>query len=233
MRFARPGETLLALNGHDYELDPEITVIADDNGVQSLGGVIGGEPTGCTEATTEVFIEAALFDPVRTAATGRRLDIVSDARYRFERGLDPAFVGAGPRDRDPADPRAVRRRAVRGRRRRRRAGLAARLSAARRADRRGSAGCMSRRRKPRQSSKRSAARSRPTADGDLCASTPPSWRGDIDGEADLVEEVLRVHGYDQIPAVPLPRETVDRRGRRSTRAAAAPSWCAARSPRAG
>ena len=79
----------------EYELDPEMTAIADDAGVQSLGGVIGGEPTGCTEATTEVFIESALFDPVRTAATGRRLDIVSDARYRFERGLDPAFVAPG------------------------------------------------------------------------------------------------------------------------------------------
>ena len=95
VRLARDGETLLALNGQEYALDPEITVIADRNGVQSLGGVIGGEATGCTEATTEVFIEAALFDPIRTAATGRRLNISSDARYRFERGLDPAFVGDG------------------------------------------------------------------------------------------------------------------------------------------
>jgi phenylalanyl-tRNA synthetase beta chain len=95
VRFARLGEKLLALNGREYELDPEITAIADDAGVQSLGGVIGGEPTGCTEATTEVFVEAALFDPIRTAATGRRLEIISDARYRFERGLDPAFVGPG------------------------------------------------------------------------------------------------------------------------------------------
>src|SRR5262249_30239245 len=95
VRFARVGESLAALNGRMYELDPEITAIADGNGVQSLGGVIGGEPTGCTEATTEVFIEAALFDPVRTAATGRRLDIISDARYRFERGIDPDFVASG------------------------------------------------------------------------------------------------------------------------------------------
>ena len=95
VRLARPGETLLALNGQEYALDPEITVIADAAGVQSLGGVIGGEATGCTEATTEVLIEAALFDPVRTAATGRKLNIASDARYRFERGLDPAFVRDG------------------------------------------------------------------------------------------------------------------------------------------
>ncbi len=95
VRLARPGETLLALNGQEYALDPEITVIADPAGVQSLGGVIGGEATACTEATTEVLIEAALFDPVRTAATGHRLNIASDARYRFERGLDPEFVRDG------------------------------------------------------------------------------------------------------------------------------------------
>src|SRR5436309_494115 len=95
VRFARAGEKLLALNGREYDLDPEITAIADDVGVQSLGGVIGGEPTACSETTTEVFVEAALFDPIRTAATGRRLEIISDARYRFERGVDPAFVGPG------------------------------------------------------------------------------------------------------------------------------------------
>ena len=95
VRLARDGETLLALNGQEYALDPEITVIADRNGVQSLGGLIGGEAIGCTETTTDVFVEAALFDPIRTAATGRRLNISSDARYRFERGLDPAFVGDG------------------------------------------------------------------------------------------------------------------------------------------
>src|SRR6185437_9493981 len=95
VRLARPGESLLALNGQEYALDPEVTAVADARGVQSLGGVIGGEATGCTAETTEVFIEAALFDPVRTAATGRRLNISSDARYRFERGLDPAFVKDG------------------------------------------------------------------------------------------------------------------------------------------
>src|SRR5579883_1214320 len=95
IRLARPGERLLALNGRAYELDAEMTVIADAAGVQSLGGVIGGEASGCTEATGEVLIEAALFDPVRTAATGRKLNIASDARYRFERGVDPAFVRDG------------------------------------------------------------------------------------------------------------------------------------------
>ena len=72
-----------------------MTVIADDDGVLGLGGVIGGTSSGCTEATRNVFIEAALFDPVRTAMTGRKLNIESDARYRFERGVDPAFVYEG------------------------------------------------------------------------------------------------------------------------------------------
>src|SRR5690606_9649168 len=88
-RLARPGETLAALNGKTYELDETMTVIADDAGPQALAGIIGGEATGCTATTTNVFLEAALFDPVRTAATGRRLAIDSDARHRFERGVDP------------------------------------------------------------------------------------------------------------------------------------------------
>ncbi|MBS0642756.1 MAG: phenylalanine--tRNA ligase subunit beta [Acetobacteraceae bacterium] len=88
------GETMRALNGKDYVLSPEDCAICDDAGVQSIAGVIGGEPTGCDEGTTEVFIECALFDPVRIALTGRRHQIISDARQRFERGLDPALMPA-------------------------------------------------------------------------------------------------------------------------------------------
>ena len=95
VRPARAGETLMALNGKEYTLEPGMTVIADDTGVVSLGAVMGGESTGVTETTTEVFLEVALFDPVRTAQTGRKLSIDSDARYRFERGVDPAFVLPG------------------------------------------------------------------------------------------------------------------------------------------
>ena len=93
LRF-RPGagESFRALNGRDYVADPEDCVIADSAGVQSLAGVIGGEATGCTEATTSVFIECALFDPVHVALTGRRHAILSDARQRFERGVDPALL---------------------------------------------------------------------------------------------------------------------------------------------
>ena len=88
------GEVLAALNGKDYTLDPEDCAIADAAGVQSIAGVIGGEATGCDEATTSVFVECALFDPVRIALTGRRHQIVSDARQRFERGLDPTLPPA-------------------------------------------------------------------------------------------------------------------------------------------
>jgi phenylalanyl-tRNA synthetase beta chain len=203
VRLAHAGETLLALNGQEYQLDPEVTVIADRNGVQSLGGVIGGKATACTEATTEIFIEAALFDPVRTAATGRRLNIASDARYRFERGLDPAFVGDGLEIATRlmlelcggeasevvaagAAPDWRRRYLLRGERPATLGGLA--VPPAESAAILGALGCAV----------------DALASGDLSVE-PPSWRGDIEGEADLVEEVLRVKGYDHIPVVPLPR----------------------------
>jgi phenylalanyl-tRNA synthetase beta chain len=86
------GETMRALNGRDYTVDPDDCVICDEAGVQSIAGVIGGEATGCDETTRTVFVECALFDPVRIALTGRRHQIISDARQRFERGLDPALM---------------------------------------------------------------------------------------------------------------------------------------------
>ena len=205
VRFARSGETLLALNGQEYALDSEITAIADRAGVQSLGGVIGGEATGCTVATTEVFIEAALFDPVRTAATGRRLGISSDARYRFERGVDPAFVKDGLEiatrlmlDLCGGEASEIvtagsvpdwRRRYVL------------------RPDRPATLGGLDV--SPEESTEILTALGfsvERLAGGNLAAE-PPSWRGDIEGEADLVEEVVRVKGYEQIPAVPLDRDT--------------------------
>ena len=83
-------------------LDETICVIADENGVESLAGIMGGEATGCSETTTDVLIESALWDPLNIAQTGRKLGINSDARYRFERGVDPSLHGAGARARDPA-----------------------------------------------------------------------------------------------------------------------------------
>jgi phenylalanyl-tRNA synthetase beta chain len=205
VRFAKPGEKLPALNGREYTLDPEITAIADDNGVQSLGGVMGGEPTGCTEATTEVFIEAALFDPVRTAATGRRLEIVSDARYRFERGIDPEFTAPGLEIATRlvlelcggeasevvvagAVPEWRRHYALRPHRVASLGGLD-----------------MSPKRSLTILDQLGFAVEHHGSDLQVM---PPPWRGDIVGEADLVEEILRIKGYDEIAPVPLPRETV-------------------------
>ena len=95
VRRARDGEELQALDGRTYRLDPSIVVIADDDGPESIAGIMGGERTGCDEATTDVLIESALWDPLTIAQTGRKLGIITDARYRFERGVDPAFTVPG------------------------------------------------------------------------------------------------------------------------------------------
>jgi phenylalanyl-tRNA synthetase beta chain len=205
VRLARAGEKLLALDGREYTLDPEICVICDDDGVLSLGGVMGGEPSGVTAETTNVFIEAALFDPVRTAATGRRLGIQSDARYRFERGVDPAFVRPGMEiatrlvvhlcGGEPsnlvvagAEPAWQRKLRLRPERIHTLGGLD--LPEAEQVRILEQLGFVV------------------ETDGDVLAVSVPSWRSDIDGEADLVEEIARVHGYDAIPSVPLPRRPV-------------------------
>jgi phenylalanyl-tRNA synthetase beta chain len=205
VRGARSGESLAALNGKSYALDAEMTVIADDTEVLSLGGVIGGESTGCTEGTTNVFLEAALFDPLRTAATGRKLQLQSDARYRFERGVDPEFVRPGIEiatrlvldlcGGEPSDvavsgavPKWQRTYRFRPEGTRTLGGLDVAANESRRILE--AVGC--------SVSEREGA----------FQVTPPAWRGDIEGEADLVEEVLRIYGYDKILAVPLPRETV-------------------------
>jgi len=91
VRRGRAGDEVLALDGRTYKLEPSNVVISDDNGVESIAGVMGGEHSGCDENTTNVLIESALWDPYNIANTGRRLGISTDARYRFERGVDPAF----------------------------------------------------------------------------------------------------------------------------------------------
>src|ERR1700741_840525 len=95
VRRARDGETLLALDGRTYTLDSSICVIADEDGVESLAGIMGGEASGCDENTTDVLIESALWNEINIAQTGRKLGINSDARFRFERGVDPAFMVPG------------------------------------------------------------------------------------------------------------------------------------------
>jgi len=204
VREARAGERIKALNGREYALDAEMTVIADDAEVLSLGGVIGGESTGCGETTTDVFVEAALFDPVRTAATGRKLSLQSDARYRFERGLDPAFVAPGMEiatrlilqlcGGEPSAP------VVAG------AVPEWQRSYRLRPDRVATLGGVDLPGETQRSILDALGFGIAEQNGAMTVA-PPSWRGDIEGEADLVEEVLRVHSYDAIAAVPLERDT--------------------------
>jgi phenylalanyl-tRNA synthetase beta chain len=202
MRFAKPGEKVLALDGDEYKLADGMTVIADEAGVEAIGGIMGGEVSGVTEETSNVFLEVALFDPVRTATTGRALGIMSDARYRFERGVDPesAWWGAHVATRMILDLCG---------------GEASELTVA---------GDMPDwRREVTLRTARVAALGgldvpgdeqvriladlgfEPADEGETIRAKVPSWRQDIDGEADLVEEVLRIRGYDDIPVVPMVR----------------------------
>ena len=95
VRMAKQGEKIIGIDGKEYDLDPEITVIADEKFVGSIAGVMGGIVSGCTEETVNVFVEAALFNPIRTSTTGRKLNLQSDARFRFERGVDSQFLEPG------------------------------------------------------------------------------------------------------------------------------------------
>jgi len=95
VRYATGGEVLTALDDNEYTLDAGMMVISDNNGPQSIAGIMGGADTGCSEGTVNVFVESAYWDPIKIAMTGRKLKINSDARYRFERGIDPAFTPEG------------------------------------------------------------------------------------------------------------------------------------------
>lgn len=206
VRLAKPGETLAALNNKTYTLDETMTVIADHERPEALAGVIGGEISGCVDDTTDVFLEIAWFDPVRTAKTGRKLGIDSDARYRFERGVDPqALIVQAERatrlilDLCGGEPSEM---IVEG------APVAWRREIVLHQDRVETLGGVS---VPLLEQKRVLAalgfELTDNADGAVTA-VPPAWRADVTGEADLVEEVLRVVGYDRIPVTPLPRSTV-------------------------
>ena len=208
----RGDEHLLALDGRRYDLTAAMCVIADAGGERpiDLGGVMGGQSTGCSEATTDVFIEAAYFDPAATAETGRTLSLFSDAQYRFARGVDTGFVregldlatamilelcggepsevveaGALPAPPQPVifNPAEVQRLS----------GL--QIPPARSAEILEHLGF---------EVDRGAGASGATAAPAFWTVRPPSWRRDVDGPADLVEEVARIEGFDALPATPLP-----------------------------
>ena len=195
---AQGGEELLALDGKTYAMQPGMMLISDDTGPESLAGIMGGEVSGCTEATTDVFLESAFWDPITIAATGRALKINSDARYRFERGVDPAFTlpgldlatqmildlcGGEASDiaMDGAVPDTAR---------------AYRLDPARVISLVGMD-------IPADEQRRTLEALGFTLNGDMA--TPPTWRPDILGEADLVEEVARIASLTKLEGKPLRR----------------------------
>ncbi|MEZ0496670.1 phenylalanine--tRNA ligase subunit beta [Sphingomonas sp. IW22] len=198
-RAARAGEQVLALNGKTYSLDAGMTVIADDAHVHDIGGIMGGEDSGVTETTTDVLIECAYFTPEAIARTGQRLNLTSDARGRFERGVDPAFLedGLAIATRMVMDLCGGRASGVT------RAGqppvemgsftydpaLAETLGGLAVA--------------PDQ--QRAILIALGFTVSDDWQVTPPTWRRDVDGPADLVEEVIRIEGLDNVPSTPLPR----------------------------
>jgi phenylalanyl-tRNA synthetase beta chain len=202
-RLAKPGEKLVALDGKTYALDSEMTVIADDAAARGIAGVMGGEDSSCTETTTDVFVESAMFDPVRTARTGRTLGIVSDARYRFERGVDPEFVVSGLElatklivEFCGGEPSEI---VVAGKTTDWKRTISMAPDALKRL-----AGIDL----PRPEIVRILTTLGFGVTGsDRLDVTPPSWRPDVHGSADLVEEVVRIHGIDKVPSAAMTRSS--------------------------
>jgi phenylalanyl-tRNA synthetase beta chain len=201
-RLGKKGEKFLALDGKTYTVDDEMCVIADEAHVLGLGGVIGGEDTGCTEETTNVFIESAYFDPKRTARTGRTLNIQSDARFRFERGVDPDFVLPGLElatqmvlDLCGGEASTITV-----------AGKTPKLNAPFKFDMT-LISRLSGLSLPHSNIRRkfSALGIKLEGTANVLKAVPPSWRPDIRAPVDLVEEVVRLTGVDRVPATPLER----------------------------
>jgi phenylalanyl-tRNA synthetase beta chain len=198
-RPARPGEKVLALNEKEYTLAPFMTVIADEAQVHDIGGIMGGEDSGVSEATSDVVLEVAYFDPVRIARTGQALALTSDARARFERGVDPAFLDDGlailtrlildicgreASDVIRAGQPPIERRAIRFDYARTKALAGIDVP------------------EDRQRAILTSLGFEVNANDIIV----PSWRHDVEGPADLVEEIARINGYDNVPSTPLPRE---------------------------
>jgi phenylalanyl-tRNA synthetase beta chain len=198
-RRATDGETVTALNGKDYTLTSEMTVIADDNGGHDIGGIMGGEHSGVADTTTDVLLEVAYFTPERIAKTGQALGLTSDARARFERGVDPAFLddaieiltgmilsicGGSASDVIRAGTPPVTAKTIPYD-----TALCLRLGGLD---------------VPPREQQAILEKLGFTVANDWTV-TVPSWRRDVDGPADLVEEVVRITGLDQVVSTPLPR----------------------------
>ena len=198
------GETLTALNEKTYELDDEMIVIGDENGADDIAGVMGGDRTGVSETTTNMFLEIAIFDPIAVAMTGRKLNLNSDARYRFERGLDSegptAFAGYITRLIKKLTGAEASHLVVAG------AGVAEIAPIAF---------------SPKNVLSLTGVdvpESRQieileilgftveTSAGDVWQVTRPTWRPDVHGKADIIEEIIRIHGYEHLPMLSLPRD---------------------------
>lgn len=199
VRLAKKGEQLLALNGKTYDLDETMTVVCDDSGVIGLAGIMGGESTAVSETTTNVYLEAAYFDPYRTAKTGRALQINSDARYRFERGVDPQstvdlfdvatnliieLCGGEASEIVQAGNVPNWKRSITWRKEAASKLLGFEIDFTTQTKILTDLGFV--------------------IEGDKV--TPPSWRPDIEGEADLVEEIARIYGFDKIPSTSVTRD---------------------------
>jgi len=205
-RRAKDGETVLALNEKEYTLDSGMTVIADDSGVHDIAGIMGGEHSGCGEETTDILLEIAYFDPERIAQTGRKLNLTSDARGRFERGIDPNFLDQGLAHLTKLIQTLCGGEASEVVR----AGAAPTIPKIVHFD-------------PALTEKLGGVSIKPDEQRRILESlgfsvvvekagfekgwavTVPGWRPDVDGAPDLVEEVVRIHGLDKIESVALPR----------------------------
>jgi phenylalanyl-tRNA synthetase beta chain len=200
VRRGKEGDEILALDGKTYKLSSENCVIADDNGVESIAGVMGGEHSGCDENTTDVLIESALWAPLNIAKTGRTLGIITDARYRFERGVDPEMMRQGlelatemVRNLCGGEPSDV---LVEGY-----AKAEPKVVSFPYADVKRLTGIEVS--KAESQSILTRLGFEVSGTGDVVDVTVPSWRPDVDGKADLVEEVMRINGVDNIAPQPL------------------------------
>ncbi|WP_064707668.1 phenylalanine--tRNA ligase subunit beta [Rhizobium bangladeshense] len=200
VRRAREGETVLALDQREYKLGPNNVVISDEEGIESIGGIMGGEHSGCDDNTVDVLIESALWDPMNIAKSGRSLGIITDARYRFERGVDPEYMVPGLERTtelvlELCGGTAARAEVVGYR------GYEPKIVDFPYSEVKRLTGLEVSNEESNTILTRLGFTV--TGSGERVSVAVPSWRPDVDGKADLVEEIMRIHGVDNIKPAPL------------------------------